>query len=455
MIEMNEVFRIRLHRLTVWCQQSINRRIFIATATAGAFTGLAHLAAIVKELVVAHQFGTGDALDAFLIAFLLPSSIMNIVAGSFNAALIPTYIQVRDREGWESAQKLLSNIFIGSSGLLIILSILLVVTAPFVLPLLGAGFNKEKLALTQSLFFIMLPILLLSGLAKIGGAVLNAGERFAMVAVSPLMTYSAAIVVLLWAGKTWGIYALAIGTVIGFALEGGFLLWGLHRRGHPLVFRWNGFDAVTVQVIRQFVPVVAGSLLMGSTTLIDQTMATLLDPGSVAALNYGSRVTGVLIGLAATALGTAVIPFFSQQVARRDLDGVRSTFHGYLRFIFLVTLPITGLLFAFSEPVVKFLFQKGSFTAHDTLVVTQVQAYYALQIPFYIAGTLVVRLISSLRANHALLWGAAINMPMNIALNYLFMKKMGVAGIALSTSCVYLISFSFLYYYWHGWLREG
>ncbi|WDT81159.1 MAG: hypothetical protein MPW14_05250 [Candidatus Manganitrophus sp.] len=96
---MNEAIRIQLHRFTIWCQQSINRRIFLATATAGAFTGLAHLAAIVKELVVAHRFGTGDAMDAFLIAFLLPSSIMNIVAGSFNAALIPTYIQVREREG--------------------------------------------------------------------------------------------------------------------------------------------------------------------------------------------------------------------------------------------------------------------------------------------------------------------------------------------------------------------
>ena len=452
---MNDVFRIRLNRFTIWCQQSINRRIFIATVTAAAFTGLANLAAILKELVVAHQFGTGDALDAFLIAFLLPSSIMNIVAGSFNAALIPTYIQVRERDGWAAAQKLFSNILVGSAVLLVFLSILLVATAPIVLPLLGAGFSQEKLALTQALFFILLPILLFSGLVKIGGAVLNAGERFAMVAVSPLVTYMVTVVVLLLAGKAWGIYALAVGTVIGFASEGGFLLWGLQRRGHFLVPSWNGFDPATMQVIRQFLPVVVGSLLMSSTTFVDQAMAAILDPGSVAVLNYGSRVTGVLIGLAATALGTAVIPYFSRLVSREDWAGVRSTFHRYLGLIFITTLPITGLLFVFSEPVVRLLFQKGSFTAQDTLAVAQVQACFALQIPFYIAGTLAVRLLSSLRANHVLLWAAAINMVVNILLNYFFMKKMGVAGIALSTSCVYLISFSFLYWYWHRRLREG
>lgn len=452
---MNEAIRIQLNRFTIWCQKSINRRIFLATATAGAFTGLAHLAAIVKELVVAHQFGTGDAMDAFLIAFLLPSSIMNIVAGSFNAALIPTYIQVREREGWEAAQRLFSNIFIGSAVLLIFLSVLLVVLAPIVLPLLGTGFHPEKLALTQSLFFILIPVLLLSGLAKIGGAVLNAGEHFAMVAVSPLVTYAVTVILLLWAGKAWGIYALAVGTVIGFALEWGFLLWGLKRRGHPLVPRWDGLNPATMQVIRQFSPMVAGALLMSSTTFVDQAMAAILNPGSVASLNYGNRVTGVLIGLAATALGTAVIPYFSQQVAREDWAGVQSTFHGYLRLIFMISLPIAGLLFAFSEPVVRVLFQKGSFAAQDTAVVSQVQACYALQIPFYIAGTLAVRLISSLRANHVLLWASAINMTVNVVLNYLFMKKMGVAGIALSTSCVYLISFSFLYVYWYRSFRKG
>ncbi|WDT81158.1 MAG: oligosaccharide flippase family protein [Candidatus Manganitrophus sp.] len=241
------------------------------------------------------------------------------------------------------------------------MSVLLVVLAPIVLPLLGTGFHPDKLALTQSLFFILIPVLLLSGLAKIGGAVLNAGEHFAMVAVSPLVTYAVTVIVLLWAGKAWGIYALAVGTVIGFALEWGFLLWGLKRRGHPLVPRWDGLNPATMQVIRQFFPMVAGALLMSSTTFVDQAMAAILNPGSVASLNYGNRVTGVLIGLAATALGTAVIPYFSQQVAREDWAGVQSTFHGYLRLIFMISLPIAGLLFAFSEPVVRVFVSKGFF----------------------------------------------------------------------------------------------
>ena len=37
-------------------------------------------------------FGTADALDAVLIAFFFPTFVINVVARSFNAAFIPTFM---------------------------------------------------------------------------------------------------------------------------------------------------------------------------------------------------------------------------------------------------------------------------------------------------------------------------------------------------------------------------
>jgi putative peptidoglycan lipid II flippase len=44
------------------------------------------------------------------------------------------------------------------------------------------------------------------------------------------------------------------------------------------------------------------------------------------------------------------------------------------------------------------------------------------------------------------MWGSAGNLIANIGLNYLFMQWLGVSGIALSTSGVYLFSFLFLFF---------
>jgi putative peptidoglycan lipid II flippase len=104
-------------------------------------------------------------------------------------------------------------------------------------------------------------------------------------------------------------------------------------------------------------------------------------------------------------------------------------------------------MYGFSDTIIKVIFQRGSFTAGDTNAVSSVQALFAFQIPFYIASIVVVRLISSLRANYVLMWGAGINLIVNVGLNILFIHLMGLKGIALSTSFVYLISFLFLLFF--------
>jgi len=155
---------------------SSGRKIFNAAVSVAVCSAIAGLASTAKELVVARWFGRGDALDAFLIAFLLPSFLVNLVAGSFNAAVIPTFIQVRDREGDEAAQRLFSGVMVVSLGLLVGVSVLAGILAPYYLPLLGSGFSPVKLMLTRRLLYALLPFIALSGLAVTWTAVLNAGE---------------------------------------------------------------------------------------------------------------------------------------------------------------------------------------------------------------------------------------------------------------------------------------
>lgn len=97
------------------------------------------------------------------------------------------------------------------------------------------------------------------------------------------------IVFLLEMGKVWGIYALAIGTIGGFVLQGGLLAFGLKLKRISLIPRWYGMDPATKQVMNQYAPMVAGAFLMSSTGLVDQSMAAMLESGSVATLNYSQQ----------------------------------------------------------------------------------------------------------------------------------------------------------------------
>ena len=76
------------------------------TITVGGWTSVAKLAGAVKLILAARLFGAGDAMDAYLIAFLLPSFFIDMFAGPLDSALIPTLIEVREKRGKEAAEQL-------------------------------------------------------------------------------------------------------------------------------------------------------------------------------------------------------------------------------------------------------------------------------------------------------------------------------------------------------------
>ena len=427
--------------------KSIKRKILGAATIVGFFTILSQVGGFAKELTVAAWFGTGDAVDAFIIALLVPSFIVNILAGSISASFLPTFIRVYRNRGVAGAQKVITGVISGFLLFGLVLSAILVLFAPLYLPALCSGFSPEKLRLTRMILYALAPIILLKGLSTICAGVLNALDNFALAAILPILGPLSAIFFILTGGASLGIYALVIGTILGFGLEAVLISGAIIKRKFSLRPRLIDFDPDLRIVLGQFLPMVAGSILMGSTDLVDKGMAATLSPGSVAALNYGNKIIAAVLTLATTAIGTAVLPYFTRMVSEKDWKNIRSILKSYLSLIFAVGILTAIVIYLFSDSIVNIIFQRGSFTAEDTTVVSAVQAYFAFQIPFYIGGIVVVRLISALRANHILMWGAAINLVVNIGFNILFIHYLGLKGIALSTSFVYLISFLFLVYF--------
>lgn len=427
-----------------WSTQSVNRQIFTAASIVGFTTLSVNLLSFAKEILVARQFGTGDALEAFLIAFLLPSLAINVFAGSLNSAFIPTYVRVRETEGNKAAQDLLENVSAFFIFLLFIVCLGIALLSPLLFPLIASGFDSEKLQFSRLLFYCLLPLTVVKGLSTIWGAVLNTRDKFVLAGIAPVAVPLITIILLLTLVEKWDVYVLVSGLGIGFFVEAGVLGLALKKNELFTRPRWLGYDRATKEVMRQYLPMLAGAFLMSSTWVVDQAMAAMLKSGDVAALSYGNKITSFVTGLGSMAIGTAVLPYFSSMVAGNRWDEVKNTIGIYLKLIVIVSVPLTLIMVVFSVPLIEVIFQRGAFTSADTALVGKVQSFYFLQIPFYIMGIIIVRLISAIRANQILMWASVMNLITNIILNLAFMKIWGVAGIALSTSAVYLLSFIYL-----------
>ena len=426
--------------------ESVNGRIFTAAVTVAVMTAVVKTTAMFKDILVAHRFGAGDALDAFYVAMLLPNFLSSTVGESFGASFIPVYMEVREREGDEVAQRMLSSLACCALVLFLGLSLVLAVSCRSLLPWIGSGFDPAKIALARTLSIPLLVWLGLCGINALWHAALNTHNQFGVSAIAPTLTPVLIIATLVAFATRWGVFAVAVGSCLGGVAD--LILCGmaLRRAGISLLPRWYGVSPALLKVFGQFVPILGGGLLMGSATVVDQTMAGMLSQGSVTALNYASKLLTVPMWVGVHSMSVAVFPSLSQLSARNDWAGMRHVLRTYSRLILLASVPLTFVLVRYSEPLVALVFQGGEFTARDVHLVARVQMLLCLQLPFYALGILYVRALSALKHSQVLMWGTVINVVVNAVLNVVFMRMIGLPGIALSTSAVYVISFSFLWF---------
>jgi putative peptidoglycan lipid II flippase len=429
--------------------RNVNRRILSAAVTVTAAGVIVKLAAVLKEVTVAGIYGRSDSMDAYLAALLLPGLLVNLIAESMNQALTPTLIRVRETQNHARAQELLSNAMLWSCGLLILVSASMALCARSIFSLTASHFEPEKMTLAIHLFYGLLPIVLLTGIASNCAAVLNTVECFAAPALVPLTTSLTIIGCSLVLGAQIGIWAIVCGSLAGALIQAIWMSWLTNQGGYRIRLRWYGMNAATREVAHQYGPVLLSSVVASGGLLVDQSMAAMLPSGSVSTLAYATRFVSVAGALLSGTVSSAITPYLSSMVAQKDWRRCRQTVRNWTRVMALVSIPITAILIAGSHFLVRIALQHGRFWSDDTAAVTQVMVMSAIQIPFFVCSRVPYRLILAMRRTDLILYCGLLNLVLDIVLNLVLMPRFGVAGIALSTSLWCVTTFIFLAYWSH------
>jgi putative peptidoglycan lipid II flippase len=423
-------------------------RVLGVAATVGTLTSLSKLAGAAKVIVTARFFGTGDALDAFLVAFLLPSFLSDVVAGSFTPCLIPVLVRTHSAGGADAAHRLIRRVLAFALTAMLAAAAVLGLTGRWLLPLAGSSFSTDKLHLATKLFFGLLFWLPMSACIATWRAVLNANGIFALAAIAPLATPLACIVLLYTFASRHGVTVLCVGTVSGVAMECVLLALAVRRLGYPILPRWDRWPNPALETLgRQYFPLAASAMVLSGCAIMDQAVAARLGAGQVSTLEYGNKLAGVLLAVAASAVGTSVLPVFSRLAAVQDWQRLRRSVFLYSSGVTLLIVPLTVGLIVYSGPLVQAFFQHGAFQAAAAQRVTQVQRMTLLQAPFAILLAIATRLASALSVNRFLIWMGVAALIMDILLDIALSRWMGVAGIALATPCVQCVSLCILLFF--------
>ncbi|MBZ5636598.1 MAG: hypothetical protein LAO55_26025 [Acidobacteriia bacterium] len=412
------------------------------TLTVSAFTTLAKLMGAAKALVLARVFGSSAALDSYLLAFLLPSFLADIFCGPLVPVLVPKLVELEFREGQAKTVALYAHVLRRSLWFSCGAAAALASVAA-VVAMLGAegGINLKLLG---GLTLLMMPILPLSAVANVWRAVLNSQSSFVIPALTVTLTPAVIILCILLAGRSHGVSILAAGTSLASLAEVGVLGWGLRRVGFPILPHVRERDFSLLEVRSEYSYLAATTALSAGTAFIAQWMAAALGAGSVSLLNYGTRLAGVLMAIGPGALSVTILPRFSYMVAAHDWERLKQSLVRILFGSLVIAGIAAALLIVFSVPIVRLTLQQGAFTAADTRIVASVQACSLLQLPFIVGMTILMRVLSALKANRILLPFSSVALVVSTGLTYVLMTHYGVAGIALAASSVQILLFAAL-----------
>ncbi|MGH7489252.1 MAG: lipid II flippase MurJ, partial [bacterium] len=121
-------------------RRSIAWRMLFDTATVGGWTTAVKLAAAVKVILCARLFGAGDAMDAYLVAFLVPSFFSDVLAGPVDSALIPTLIELREKQGKAAADSVYAAVLAAAGAILFVAAVAVAAFSGLLLPALASSF---------------------------------------------------------------------------------------------------------------------------------------------------------------------------------------------------------------------------------------------------------------------------------------------------------------------------
>lgn len=417
---------------------AVPHSIVRATALISSGTMLSRVLGLVRDMVIAHLYPKFIS-DAFFVAFRLPNMLREMLAeGAMNAGFIPVfsdYVATRSRE--EAGE--LAAVAIGAiTAVLMLVSALGVIFAPAIVRFITLEFGppNDKLMLAISLARVMFPYILLIGVATLLMAVLNSFNHFFSSSYAPVLLNLSMILCAYLFRNSFDepIFALALGVMAGGILQLALQIPFLKRLGFSIRFGWNLRHPGLRRIFILLVPVFFGQAVREVNVIVGTMLAWYLGEGMVSALYYSYRLMHLPLAVFGLAIATAILPTMSNTASTDDMERFKQTLSSGLKSVLFIMLPATVGLTVLRVPIVRLLFEHGSFDSVATENTAFALMFYSFGLFAFASSRVLAFAFYAMKNTRLPVVVAACAMVANVILSLLLMGPLRQGGLALASS---------------------
>lgn len=449
--------RIKTENTDLQDNGSHRARLVKSASIVSAMTMLSRIGGLVREMIMAHFFGTSALKSAFDIAFIVPNLFRRLFGeGALAGAFIPVFNRELNDNGRARANKLAMHVV----GLLIVVLSLIVAVGIgityLIPPFLPSG---SYWLLPLPMIRVLLPYAVLICVAAMVAGMLNSVGRFAISAFAPFVLNLVWIVTLLvicnlvHVGKSRQLL-----TLCGFVLVAGILqvliqIPVLLREGFYFKPRFSGiFDDVGVmRILTLMGPAALGAGVLQVNVCVDKLLAFWAGSYGPAALGYAERFIYLPLGIFGAAFMTVLLPAFSRHAANNELFRINEDLEDSLVNLTLVMLPCACGLAALARPVMTLVYGMGggAFNAESATLTSRALWAYLPGLLVFSFNKAIVPAFYGMQdiktPTKVSLVVLVLNVILNVTCVILLPAGWKHAGIALSTVVCSAVSVTTLY----------
>jgi putative peptidoglycan lipid II flippase len=391
--------------------------------TVGIWTLLSRVMGFVRDIMIASYLGTGPIAEAFLVAFSLPNLFRRFFAeGAFNMAFVPMFSKKLEAD--DGALKFAQDAYVGMSIILTTFTVVGIIFMPLLVTAMASGFiGDSRFDLAVYYGRIAFPYIFFISLSALLSGVLNATDRFTAAAAAPVFLNVVFITFMIIAAIVWV---------------------AARRAGFPMRLSRPKMTPDLKRLALIAAPAALAGGVVQINLLVGRQVASYFD-GAVAWLNYADRLYQLPLGVVGIAIGVVLLPDLSRRLRAGDDAGGKDAFNRASELSLALTIPAAVALMVIPIPLVSVLFERGAFTADDTIKTALAVATYGLGLPAFVLQKTLQPLYFAREDTKRPFYFALAAMVLNAGLAIGLSPVIGFAAAAIGTSLTGWATVALLY----------
>ncbi|HET7152502.1 MAG TPA: lipid II flippase MurJ [Candidatus Kapabacteria bacterium] len=386
-----------------------------------------------KSILSVSRFGVTAQADVYNIIITIPELIIVVIGLDTIRGAATTYFTEYVTKGEkEKLEGMFSSLLTWGIAVSVVIGVASVLLMPVIVHTIASGFTGDKLSLTITLAYIIIPVLVLRGVVGIIVSVFYAHNSFIRVTVMSALTSVMVLATLIFSDLENLARNVAIAYCVGFCiyvvllvvLSRKYVRWKFTFRNVPPEF-WDVLAFSGQLVLATVIAQIAG--------FVETRTASFFPDGTVAALNYANMPPSQFVFLVVVSLFGVMQRQLAAKISEGKHEEAIRDYWQMLSYLLFTVIFCVAVFMVLRKPVLSVLYKRQSF-GEAALERTAAPLFmYALWMVGQTVSLTTTTLLLAAKRSKIFVISSLFAYGFDVCMVGFFSRWFGYTGIALSS----------------------